>query len=257
MSRAGLAASFQKIPLQSLNASVGCARGRRDVIEEHALAGNRRSDRELQAVRVAGAMNHREIAGVRRPVREEDVLEDLARRAPGQRGHGERAVEQEGIAQDRLLEGHVPDPRAEGVWRRQEERHLARGRDRENLRRRQSQRARLRALEPHREELRGSTLRLRGEDDRLAVVREARRADPGAAERELPEARGGRLGALEPSAEEQHAGQGGEAGDGQAERAPSVVGGAARSPVTSPEPLVSASRSRTVARSRARSLVAA
>src|SRR5262249_38244759 len=67
-------------------------------------------DGRLHATLVAGAVHDGQISAVRDPVGEQDVLEELARRAAGERSDAESSIEKKRIAVEDLFEGDVPDP---------------------------------------------------------------------------------------------------------------------------------------------------
>ena len=111
------------------------------------------SNRVLDAVAVSRLVSHGEALSIRRPIGVLHVFEDLARRAAGQRDPRQRA--------DRLETEHEVTI--------ERDRQLAAGRDREDRRARESQRARFRAVGPRRGDVEGKPLPGSCVDDRLGV----------------------------------------------------------------------------------------
>src|SRR5205814_9425334 len=98
---------------------------------------DRLADREFDPSPAAGSMNHGEVPAVRRPVREHDVLEQFPWRASRDRYLGQSsAVIHKPIVERQLV---VRESRRESEGRLQQDCHLTRGGDGEDVRRWQPQ----------------------------------------------------------------------------------------------------------------------
>ena len=181
------------------------------VFEQHPAGG------KLEPVHASGIAHDGERFAVRAPVREVRVLEELPRRAAGERRLGEHSPEESRIGR----QVRVRHPKEHAEPRRDEKCHLAGGGNGENLRPRETERARLGAVEARGKELGGLALELCGVDHRLTAWRKPRRGNAGAAERQLPETRRGGPRALGASAEEVGPGQRCQQRSRQADRSPS------------------------------------
>src|SRR6266508_3044889 len=139
-------------------------------------------DWELEAVLPADIAHDRQTGSIRRPICRLNVLEDFLVRTPP--GHPEACERSRPRKRDR---GTPPERDC----------HLSGRRDREQLRFRKAEGARLRCVEAAHENLDGTSFPPRRVENRLAVGREPGRRDRAAAECELTE--GGRRTVASPA----------------------------------------------------------